>query len=106
MPSSMVQGRFNFRKGENIQIDAGKFQFTAINDSGLIGEMGLNTAGEIAVNMSEGTFIALNTETGARTEVAPSSPMVATNANSSAAAAAQSGISTAEKVLDIAVRVR
>jgi len=84
--------RFNFKNGESVQINAGKFQFTEGSDSARVGELGLDGKGRIVMNMTEGRFEALNTETGARTEVSPAKPLNAGTQGSAAAAGA--GVST------------
>ena len=67
--------RFNFKKGESIQINAGKFQFIGGDDSARIGELGLDGKGQMVMTMTEGRFDAVNTETGARMEVSPTKPL-------------------------------
>jgi len=64
--------RFNFVKGENVQINAGKFRITGINESNHIGELGLDSKGQLVMTVTEGTFSALNTETGEQATVAAS----------------------------------
>ena len=78
--------RFNFKKGESVQINAGKFQFAGGNDSARIGELGLDGKGQLVMTMTEGRFDALNTETGARTEVSSAKPLNETTQGSAAAA--------------------
>jgi hypothetical protein len=63
--------RFNFVKGESVQINAGKFRITGTSESNHIGELGLNTKGQLVMTVTEGVFTALNTETGEQTQVAP-----------------------------------
>ncbi|NLT68118.1 MAG: hypothetical protein GXX84_16060 [Acidobacteria bacterium] len=96
--------RFNFKKGEPVQINAGKFQFTGSQDSEHVGELGVNQDGELVMNLTQGTLMALNTATGARTEVTPGNPMTVFNnrAGSGAAAAAARGASAAKVALIIA----
>jgi len=70
--------RFNFKKGEAVQIIAGDYSFDAVaSDSAHVGELGLNPTGQVVLAVTEGVFAALNTATGARTEVLPNSPLVA-----------------------------
>jgi hypothetical protein len=69
--------RFNFKKGEDVQIEAGKYRFTTANNSEHIGELGLNRSGQVVMNVAEGTFLAMNTATGMRTEVSPATPFAA-----------------------------
>jgi hypothetical protein len=72
--------RFNFKRGEQVQINAGRFQFTAVgNGTAHNGELGLNLNGQVAMNLSEGTFAVLDTVTGERNEVLPSLPFQATD---------------------------
>jgi hypothetical protein len=86
--------RFNFKKGESVRINAGKFQFSGGNNTGRIGELGVNRSGQLVMTMTEGTFEALNTETGARTEVSSAKPLAVTNQAQAAAAAAGAGATT------------
>jgi hypothetical protein len=67
---------FNFPENENVQIDAGEYRFSAIDRSNHIGELGLNRNGQLVMNMKEGAFAALNTNTGERTEVSANRPLV------------------------------
>jgi hypothetical protein len=78
--------RFNFIKGESIQINAGKFQFIGGDDSARIGELGLDGKGQMVMTMTAGRFDAVNTETGARLEVSPTKPLNVTTQGSAAAA--------------------
>jgi hypothetical protein len=87
--------RFNFVKGEAVQINAGKFQFKGINESDHIGELGLNNKGEVVMTLKTGSFAAVNTETGVRTEVTPSKPLVVAKQGGGAAAAGTNHLMTA-----------
>jgi len=69
--------RFSFNKGEDVRINAGDFQFTGGASSNRVGELGLNRSGQVVLNLTEGSFAALNTATGARSEVIPSRPLMA-----------------------------
>lgn len=80
--------RFNFKKGESVQINAGKYQFTGGNDSARIGELGLDGKGQLVMNMTDGVLMALNTETGVRTEVSSTKPLTVTTQGSAAATGA------------------
>jgi hypothetical protein len=71
--------RFNFQKGELVQIAAGKYRFSPVNSSGHVGAVGLDEGGQIVMNMEEGVFSALNTDTGEMTQVAPDRPLVVAN---------------------------
>lgn len=72
--------RLHFLKGEEVQIRAGSFTFTALGtDSAHVAELGLNGKGEVVLTPTEGTFSSFNKATGARTEVSPSQPLVAVN---------------------------
>jgi len=72
--------RFNFKNGEAVQINAGRFQFTAAgNGSAHAGELGLNRNGQVAMNLNEGVFAALDTSTGARFEVPSGTTFAATD---------------------------
>jgi hypothetical protein len=68
--------RYNFIKGEKVQINAGKYSFASANNSAHVGELGLNSNGQIVMNVTEGVFTALNTVTGIRSEASPSHPIV------------------------------
>jgi hypothetical protein len=95
--------RFNFKKGESVQIKAGKFQLNGGNDSALIGELGLDGKGQLAMTMTEGRFEALNTETGARVEVSPAKSLsvTATGKAQVPAAAAGAGVATATTTFSV-----
>lgn len=69
--------RFSFIKGENVQIMAGQYTITPVNDSAHVGELGLNRNGQVVMTVTEGVFAVLNTVTGSRTEAYPNNPMVA-----------------------------
>jgi hypothetical protein len=71
--------RFNFVKGEDVQINAGKFRFAEGKDTNRSGELGLNRNGEIVMNLTEGSFIATNLASGIRTLVNPATPMAVVN---------------------------
>jgi len=97
--------RFNFVKGENVRIKAGKYTFTSTNDSAHVGELGLTRDGEIAMNVTEGSFAALDTSTGTTSEASLGNPVVAANPGdgsqkgaATAGAGAKAGLSTAAKV--------
>jgi hypothetical protein len=66
--------RFSFKKGEEVQINAGQYSFTRVSDIGPSGELGLNRSGQIAMNVMEGAFAVLNTATGMQTEVNADDP--------------------------------
>jgi hypothetical protein len=66
--------RFNFKKGEEVQINAGQYRFTTISGIGPSGELGLNRSGQIAMNVMEGAFAVLNTASGMQTEVNTDNP--------------------------------
>jgi len=66
--------RFNFNKGEQVQIDAGEYRFTTVSEIRNSGELGLNHRGQIAMNIVDGAFNVLNTATGRQTEVTANSP--------------------------------
>jgi hypothetical protein len=68
--------RFNFQKGEDVRISAGNFEFTGGANSSRAGELGLNRSGQVVLTLTEGSFAALNTATGARTEVTPNRPLM------------------------------
>jgi len=66
--------RFIFKKGEEVQINAGEYTFTTVSDIGPSGELGLNRSGQIAMNIIDGAFAVLNTATGMQTEVNADDP--------------------------------
>lgn len=66
--------RFSFKKGEEVQIKAGDYRFTAVGDSGHTGELGMNRRGQIAMNVMEGSFKVMNTANGSRTEASVGTP--------------------------------
>ena len=91
--------RFNFKQGESVQIDAGKFQITGTGNSNHIGELGLSSKGQIIMTVAEGSFSALNTETGTRTEVTPTKPL---SSESQASAALGAGSATTSSAVSTA----
>jgi hypothetical protein len=71
--------RFNFLKGEEVQINAGRYKFTAVGkDSAHIGELGVNRNGQVVLTVNEGVFSSLNTVSGERAVVLPNNPLLAT----------------------------
>lgn len=79
--------RFNFKKGEDVQISAGAYKFTGGANSNRVGELGLNRSGQVVMTLTEGNFAALNTATGARTEVNSTAPLMALNQGGKGSAA-------------------
>jgi len=72
--------RFNFLKGEEVRIDAGKYSFTSVGkDSAHVGALGLNTNGQVVLAASEGTFACLNTASGEVAGVFPGGSFDATD---------------------------
>jgi hypothetical protein len=72
--------RFNFVKGEEVRINAGRYNFTAVGkDSAHTGELGLNRNGQIVLSMTEGVFNSIDTASGQQTEVTPNKPLRATD---------------------------
>jgi hypothetical protein len=70
--------RFNFLKGEEVQINAGRYNFTAVGkDSAHVGELGVNRNGQVVLAVNEGIFASLNTVSGERTAVFPNNPLQA-----------------------------
>jgi hypothetical protein len=90
--------RFNFKKGENVRINAGKFQFTGGIGTSRVGELGVNRSGQLVMTLTEGSFVAVNTETSARTEVTPAKPLAVTNQTPAAAAGAGSATTASSGV--------
>ena len=78
--------RFNFKQGESVQINAGKFRFTGGTESERIGELGVNQSGQLVMTMTKGSFKALNTETGESLDVTPAASMTVAGAGQTAAA--------------------
>lgn len=72
--------RFNFPKGEEVQIVAGKFRFSGGSDSERTGELGVNQSGHLVMTLNKGSFKALNTETGASLDVTPAASVSVTPA--------------------------
>jgi hypothetical protein len=70
--------RFNFLAGEQVKFDAGAYKFTTVGNSGHAGELGMNRGGQVVMTVTEGTLVAVNNASGAKTEVSPSNPLVAT----------------------------
>ncbi len=73
--------RFNFLAGEQVKFDAGTYRFTTVGNSSHIGELGLNRSGQVVMTVKEGTLVAVNSATGAKTEVNPNNPLIATAQN-------------------------
>jgi hypothetical protein len=71
--------RFNFLKGEDVQLNAGMYRFSTLGGANHVGELGLNRKGQLVMTMREGSVAAVNSVTGARTEVSPSAPFYATD---------------------------
>jgi|GEM_PF-3263783 hypothetical protein len=72
--------RFNFVKGEEVQINTGRYNFTTVGkDSSHAGELGLNRNGQLVLAMTEGTFASFNTVSGEQKEVSPNKPLQATD---------------------------
>ncbi len=79
--------RFNFKKGESVQINAGKFQFTGGSETERVGELGLNRNGLLVMTMTKGSFNALNIETGENLKVNSSASLNAVPAQGQSAPA-------------------
>jgi hypothetical protein len=96
--------RFNFKKGEDVQIKAGKFQFTGGSDSERVGELGVNQSGQLVMTMTKGSFKSLNTETGESLDVTPAASMsvAAPGQSAPAGAGVGKGTSTAAIVAGVA----
>ena len=72
--------RFDFVKGEEVQIKTGRYNFTTVGkDSSHAGELGLNQNGELVLAMTEGTFASFDTVSGEQKEVSPNKPLQATS---------------------------
>jgi len=72
--------RFNFVKGEEVQINTGRYNFTTVGeDSSHAGELGLNRNGQLVLAMTEGTFASFDTVSGEQKEVSPNKPLQATS---------------------------
>ncbi len=72
--------RFNFYKGEAVQIIAGKFRFVAAgSDTPHTGVLGVNRNGQVAIDTLEGKFDAVNTASGKNFEVPSWATFIATD---------------------------
>jgi hypothetical protein len=89
--------RFNFLAGEQVQFDAGAYRFTTLGNSSHVGELGLNRGGQVVMTVAEGTLAAVNNATGAKTEVNPNNPLIATTPSGQAAGQAATDISVDEE---------
>jgi len=68
--------RFNFVKGEEVRINTGRYNFTAVGkDSAHTGELGLNRNGQVVLSLTEGSFASVDTMNGQQTEVSPNKPL-------------------------------
>jgi len=68
--------RFNFVKGEEVQINTDRYRFTAVGkDSVHTGELGLNRNGQVVLSMNVGSFASVDTISGQQTEVSPNKPL-------------------------------
>ncbi|MGA2263950.1 MAG: hypothetical protein ABSH28_21270 [Acidobacteriota bacterium] len=95
--------RLHFLKGEEVEIRAGNYTFTALGtDSAHSAELGLNGKGDVVLTPTEGIFSSLNKATGARTEVSPDRPLVAVD---QAAKSGMSGAKTAAIVVGVGAAV-
>ena len=69
--------RFNFEKGENVSIKAGKYNLSSAGNGTVhAGELGVNKNGQVVMALNKGVFAAHNTVTGERTEITPNSPLM------------------------------
>jgi hypothetical protein len=69
--------RFNFEKGENVSIKAGKYNLSSAgNGTAHAGELGLNKNGQVVMALNKGVFAAYNTVTGERSEITPNTPLM------------------------------
>jgi len=68
--------RFNFAKGEDVSIDTGKYRITSEGSSGNMGELGLNSKGQMIVEMLEGSVSVLNKSTGQINKATLGRPLV------------------------------
>jgi hypothetical protein len=94
--------RFNFKRGEDVQIIAGNYQFSGGANSSRVGELGLNRNGQVVLTLTEGSFSALNTVTSARTEVSPNRPlMVLTQSGQGSLTKSGKNITDASKTFQI-----
>jgi hypothetical protein len=76
--------RFNFAKGENVQIQAGRYNLTATGtNSAITGELGLNQKGEVILAMKQGSFTSVDRVSGIKTVIAPGNPLIAANLSNS-----------------------
>ena len=68
--------RFNIKKGEQLQINAGRYSFTSAAGGAHVGELGLNQNGQIVLAVSEGLLAGSDTAKGERIEITPEHPMM------------------------------
>ncbi|HSW39718.1 MAG TPA: hypothetical protein VLL97_09530 [Acidobacteriota bacterium] len=61
---------FYFTEGQSVQIAAAQYVFTGNGGQAVSGSLGVNPEGQLVMNVEEGVLMALNTATGARTQVA------------------------------------
>ncbi|MEJ2110119.1 MAG: hypothetical protein P8Z37_09445, partial [Acidobacteriota bacterium] len=66
--------RFKFNEGDQVRIHAGDYLFTTVGEESHTGELGLNSRGQIAMNVLKGAFEVLDTASGQRSEVSVSTP--------------------------------
>jgi len=65
---------FNFIPGEDVSIQAGRYQFVVSSrDRANAGELALAADGRVVMSLTSGSFSALDTTSGARLEVSPAS---------------------------------
>jgi hypothetical protein len=65
---------FKFNEGDQVRIHAGDYLFTTVGEESHTGELGLNSRGQIAMNVLKGAFEVLDTASGQRSEVSVSTP--------------------------------
>lgn len=69
--------RFRFENEDHVEIEAGDYRFKAAGNSSATGELGLNRRGQVAMNLTAGSFDVLNTVSGMRSEVSVATPFAA-----------------------------
>lgn len=92
---------FNFAEGESVRIEAAGFVFTGNGENAVAGELAVNQAGQLVMNVSEGVLMALNTATSARTMVTAQSN-VDNTPQVTGGTVVHSGLSGAEKAALVA----
>jgi hypothetical protein len=68
--------KFRFEPGERVEFRTGSWRLTSSGKGAHAGELGMNRSGQLAMVLSEGTFLALRAGVAWQTEVTPGAPLV------------------------------